>query len=226
MTEFLYSAFCFQLPPVRQWYIWALKQLSCSLKYICIMFGHLMAWPWPMPICSFHTGRRTQWVRPLYISLFTWHLSIWNLKTLCYGKTQRTWFFSSAINRYHSLLLYTSSCQATYLCEQNIWFKQLSTKKLYSCQRNNDFYFMFKEGFTDWSKFGERKTLMLKRCSWLWGKNWCNCYRLVFGSCLLKRIKTLYFLKLYFVSHIFWFTPVIDICKSICRILSEAIKYI
>lgn len=107
-------------------------------------------------------------------------------------------FFFSAINRYHSLLLYTSSCQVTYLCEQNIWVKQLSTKKLYSCQRNNDFYFMFKEGFTDWSELGERKTLMLKRCSWLWGKNWCNYYGLVFGSCQFRRVKTLYFWKLCF----------------------------
>lgn len=43
-----------------------------------------------------------------------------NLKKLYYGETQRTWIFFFAINRYHSLLLYPSSCQVTYLCEQNI----------------------------------------------------------------------------------------------------------
>lgn len=116
-------------------------------------------------------------------------------KKLYYGETQRTWIFLSAINRYHSLLLYTSSCQVTYLWEQNIWIKQLSTKKLYSCQSNNDFYFMFKEGFTDWSKLGKRNTLMVKRCSWLWGKNHCNYYGFGFGSSLLSRMKNSFLLK-------------------------------
>lgn len=118
-----------------------------------------------------------------------------NLKKLYYGETQRTWIFFSAINRYHSLLLYISSCQVTYLCEQNIWIKQLSTKKLYSCQRNNDFYFMFKAGFTDWSKLGKIKTLMVKRCSWLRGKNRYNYYGVVFRSCLLRRVKNSLLLK-------------------------------
>lgn len=36
------------------------------------------------------------------------------------GKHKEHEFFFSAINRYHSLLLYPSSCQVTYLCEQNI----------------------------------------------------------------------------------------------------------
>lgn len=111
-----------------------------------------------------------------------------NLKKLYYEETQRAWIFFSAISRYHLLLLYTLNCQVTYLCEQNIWIKQLSTKKLQCCQRNNDFYFMFKEGFTDWIKLGKREALMVKRCSCLWGKNRYNYYGFGFRSCLLRGV--------------------------------------
>lgn len=160
---------------------------------------------WPDPAtcqCALFTLTiRTKELRGL--DLYTFHClpdvyqseTLANLKKLYYGETQRTGIFFSAINRYHSLLLYTSSCQVTYLCEQNIWIKQLSTKKLYSCQRNNDFYFMFKEGFTDWSKLGKRRTLIVKRCSWLWGKNRCNYYGFVFITCLLRRVKNSLLLK-------------------------------
>lgn len=96
--------------------------------------------------------------------------------------------------------------------------------KMYNLQRNKDFYFTLKEEFTEWSKLGIRKTLMLIRCSLLWGKNKCNCYGLGFITTCLKDSKTFAFKS--FVSQILWLVPVIDMHKFICRTLCEGIEHI